>query len=295
MHYKKFACAVLAASLLLPTSSQVFAGIESISSQSVSQDNVDFSNLDSQSIEEVMELPKDNISFIKGNYGDQNIEYTYTSAGREWKAVENSSSDYKELHSEIYLKNDNGDYELFTTMDVKNISATKIDLTFTPENGKASYNETIDMTFQPAGVEILDNQPQERMSITAAADNPSGLPISDWNHYGNFFYNTKVTKYTISFVTNIVVGLVSYSTLGIGGVVVTTAVTNLVSEIVKDNIPDLWYTDKVYYKTVVPPEPGMFRMKVAEKTIHTFYSDSARTKHVKGSPITTEVWLRGYK
>lgn len=69
----------------------------------------------------------------------------------------------------------------------------------------------------------------------------------------------------------------------------------LIAYIVDDQIEDIWYTDFVYYKTLLPPDPKMFRMKVAEKTVHYFYSDSNRDNLMKGSPITSEFWLDGYK
>ena len=292
MNYKKVTATILAASLLIPVAGQSFA-YGSVNSQVESASIVNLRSLDSSSIEQLLDSPKENISFVKGNYGDSEIEYTYTSSGREWKAIEKTSSDFKKLNSDIYLKNDKGEYELFVNFEMDMVSRYKAEITITPQNGEEPLKEVIDNTPQQAGFEFINEQ--SSLSEDIETRNPSGLPISAWNHYGNFFYNTKIAKYTISYVTNIVVGLVGYSALGLAGAIVVSSTTELVAEIVKDKIPDIWYTDKVYYKTVVPPNPNMFRMKVAEKTTHTFYSDSGKTKHRKGSPITSEVWLDGYK
>lgn len=120
-------------------------------------------------------------------------------------------------------------------------------------------------------------------------------PISSWTHYGTFNYSTKIKKYTVAAVTAVISGIVGASTMGAGAAATISSTTGLIAYIVDNQIEDIWYTDFVYYKTLLPPDPKMFRMKVAEKTVHYFYSDSNRDNLMKGSPITSEFWLDGYK
>lgn len=141
------------------------------------------------------------------------------------------------------------------------------------------------------GISVNNSEPK-----LATNSNPSGLPISGWNHYGNYFYSTKIALYTVAAVTATITIIVSRSVeLVKDAAAFVGGITSFVGYVLDKEIPEIWYTDKVYYKTVVPNNPNQFRMKVAEKITHTFYEDSARTKHMKGSPITSEFWLRGYE
>jgi hypothetical protein len=248
------------------------------------------------STKEILELPKRDITFIKGSFEDlSDLEYTYTSNSKKYKVIESASADLTDVESKIYEESLTGEFELIADLTV-NVEGGVVETTITPTNKEAQTVETFTRPSlsEAKAVEIFD-QPlinTETSSITPYANN---YPISDWYHYGNFFYSTKITKYTIAAVSAAITGIVSASTLGAGTIATITAINTLTSYIIGDQIGDIWYTDKVYYKTLVPPDPIIFRIKVAEKTTHTFYSDSSRTQHMKGSPIESEFWLKGYQ
>ncbi|WP_017814247.1 hypothetical protein [Paenibacillus shenyangensis] len=162
---------------------------------------------------------------------------------------------------------------------------------------KSSQSDTITGTIELSKLEKIENEPSaiSTETNTLSVNNPSGLPISDWQHQGNFFYTTTVPIHTVNAV-NILVGYIVNKTDGLGKKATAriTSTLAIVTYIVNNFIPKIWYTDKVYYKTVVPNDPNKFKMKVAEKRIHTFYEDAGRTKNMQGSPVTSETWLEGY-
>lgn len=277
---KKSITTVLALSLGLSIPAEVFA----------SNSNTSISN-ETQSVEEILSLPKKDITFIKGGYNDlSHVEYTYTSNEEQFKVIEDSNNDLSHVQSTIYKKNDLGEFDKFAeqTVDVKGsiVVTTKI-----------GDKKTVENIARP---QVIDNSSansvtKDSYSTNEFSANSSNLPISDWQYYGTFKYSTTIVKYTIVAVTAIIAGIVSTATtLGAGTQATISGTTTLVSYIVNDQVPKIYYTNKVYYKTVVPPNPNQLRIKVAEKTTHTFYSDETRTKQLPGSPITSNFHLEGY-
>lgn len=277
---KKSITMLLALSLSLSTSTEIFAA----------NSNTSVSN-ETQSVEDTLSLPKKDITFIKGGYNDlSHVEYTYTSNEEQFKVIEDSNNDLTHVQSTIYKKNDLGAFDKFAeqTVDVKEsiVVTTKI-----------GDKETVETIARPQAVE--DNSVasviKDSYSVSELSMNSSNLPISDWQYYGTFKYSTDIVKYTIVAVSVIIAGIVSTATtLGAGTQATISGINTLVTYIVNDQVPKIYYTNKVYYKTVVPPNPNQLRMKVAEKTTHTFYSDETRTKQLPGSPITSNFHLEGY-
>lgn len=281
MRIKKSITIILALSLTLSTSSvEVFAANENTS---ISED--------SQSAENILSLPKSNIKFIKGSYNDlSHVEYTYTSNQENFKVIEDSNTDLSNVQSTIYKQDSSGEYTKFAEQNV----SVKESITVKTKIGDKETIETI------ARPQVIEDNPitsvtKDSYSVNELSINSSNLPISDWQYYGTFKYSTTIVKYTIVAVAAIISGIVATATtLGTGTQAAISSTTAVVSYIVNDQVPKIYYTNKVYYKTVVPPNPNQLRMKVAEKTTHTFYSDEARTKQLPGSPVTSNFHLEGY-
>lgn len=299
--FKRILCTVLTIVLVTSIPIQAFGEESATSSKN-------------HPIQDILNVPKENLNFIKGGYDDlSHLEYTYSSKGKNYKVIEDTTDNLAQVNSTIFEQDTSGNFVELAKLTVE-VKSSTIETVITPANSievqsqstnsfKGGSNKIVEIFERPnvsnAEGTFIDSNIEkslaEESSLATLASNPSGLPISDWHHYGNFFYSTKIAKYTIAAVAVTITGIVSVlKILSPGAKATINSTTTLVAFIVDDRIGDIWYTDKVYYKTVVPPDPNMFRMKVAEKTIHTFYSDSGRTQHMKGSPITTEHWLRGY-
>ncbi|EJW19479.1 hypothetical protein M5X00_19045 [Paenibacillus alvei] len=271
--FKKLVISVLIISLIGSISGQVFAK-ESI-------------QVTEHSIQNILAMPKKDITFIKGGFDDlSDMEYTYTSNSKKYKAIEKTSPDLTHVDSEIYEETTTGEFELIANLMVE-VNGAVVETTITPSNGEPKF---VDTFIKPEPTDANTFSPE----LNTLGDR-GDYPISSWTHYGTFNYSTKIKKYTVAAVTAVISGIVGASTMGAGAAATISSTTGLIAYIVDDQIEDIWYTDFVYYKTLLPPDPKMFRMKVAEKTVHYFYSDSNRDNLMKGSPITSEFWLDGYK
>ncbi|WP_411349024.1 hypothetical protein [Paenibacillus sp. WLX2291] len=269
------------------------------------------SQLNSKDIETILSAPKENLTFIKGDFEHtDHLEYTYTNNENTYKIIEDTYGESLGTDSILYKEEGPGSYEAIGKYSLRivngnaNYTISAIDLNQNSVNSLQSESNTnqieaITGTIELNKVERVESGassvPTSNQTLTTNASNPSGLPISAWQHQGNFFYTTTIAIHTINAV-NIAIGYIVNTSGEIGkkATAKITGIAALVTYIVNNGIPKIWYTDKVYYKTVLPADPNQFRMKVAEKRIHTFYEDADRTKNMKGSPVTSEFWLEGY-
>jgi hypothetical protein len=240
-----------------------------------------------QEVEDILAQPKQNITFIKGGYDDiSHLEYTYSSAGRDFKVVEDTNDEYTFVDSTIYIKNQDGIYEKFATQRL-NIDSSMVAVTF-KTNGQTSTE-----TFR------LENPQNISLRSACIGDSPislnssyNGSPVTDWQYWGTFNYSNRIVKFTVAAVTSIIINAVSNSVFPGSAVIVSGVVGTIVIPIVENSIPTVYYTVTIYFKDVIP-EQGTFQMHVAEKNIYKYYSNSSRTNKI-GDTITTFNCLDGY-
>lgn len=275
MKLKKIVCLILAIPLSITASISGYAA----TTDSTAKKDIPYSS--------VLTLPKENITFIKGDYthlGD--LEYTYTSGGKHYKVKESSDEALNRVDSEILELNSNGNYVKIAEQTVRKNSSNVVCTTI--ENGEKSVN-TIPLP------KVSSPTLSQGNTLSTAIASTQNLPTTNWIFYGVFYSSTRIYAYTITAVSSIILGIVSASTFGVGTAIAISTTTRLVAQIVTDQIPNIYYKDYVYYKTVIPPEPGQYAMKVAEENTRCFFSDSARTQQLEGSPVTTDTYLRGYE
>lgn len=248
-------------------------------------DNVKY--LDIKEVENILAQPKQNITFIKGGYDDiSHLEYTYSSAGRDFKVVEYTNDDYTVVDSTIYIKNQDGTYEEFATQKLV-IDSSVVTATF-EANGQTSTESFRLET--PQNISLRSNSISD--SPISLNSSYNGSPVTDWQYWGTFNYSTRIVKFTVAAITSIIINIVSNSAFPGSAVIVSGIVSTIVVPIVENSIPTVYYTVTTYFKDVIP-EQGTFQMHVAEKNIYKYYSDSNRTKKI-GDTITTFNCLDGY-
>lgn len=248
-------------------------------------DNVKY--LDIKEVENILAQPKQNITFIKGGYDDiSHLEYTYSSAGRDFKVVEYTNDDYTVVDSTIYIKNQDGTYEEFATQKLV-IDSSIVTATF-EANGQTSTESFRLET--PQNISLRSNSISD--SPISLNSSYNGSPVTDWQYWGTFNYSTRIVKFTVAAITSIIINIVSNSAFPGSAVIVSGIVSTIVVPIVENSIPTVYYTVTTYFKDVIP-EQGTFQMHVAEKNIYKYYSDSNRTKKI-GDTITTFNCLDGY-
>lgn len=104
----------------------------------------------------------------------------------------------------------------------------------------------------------------------------------------------KKFKKMIASVLTLSMLISTFAEIGVSAKIVAGSATSMAVFIVGHEIETVYYSDMDYYNTVIPDDPRMFRMKVADRNIFRFYSDSARRNQIKG-PIETEEYLSGYQ
>lgn len=249
-------------------------------------DNVKY--LDIKEVENILAQPKQNITFIKGGYDDiSHLEYTYSSAGRDFKVVEYTNDDYTVVDSTIYIKNQDGTYEEFATQKLVIDHSSVVTATF-EANGQTSTESFRLET--PQNISLRSNSISD--SPISLNSSYNGSPVTDWQYWGTFNYSTRIVKFTVAAITSIIINIVSNSAFPGSAVIVSGIVSTIVVPIVENSIPTVYYTVTTYFKDVIP-EQGTFQMHVAEKNIYKYYSDSNRTKKI-GDTITTFNCLDGY-
>ena len=248
----------------------------------------DIKSMDIQEVESILAEPKQNINFLVGGYDDIScLEYTYTSAGRNFKVIEDTNDDYTFVNSTIYIQNPDGIYEEFATQKL-NIDSSVVTATF-EANDQISTETFLIQSAQDASLRSsnIDDSP---ISLNSSY---YGSPVTGWTYWGAFNYSNRITKFTVSAITSIIAGIVSSAALpGVSAVVVSGLVGTVVSQIIEDYVPTVYYRVTTYFKSVIPEE-GTFQMHVAEKNIYRYYSNSGRTNQI-GDTITTFACLDGY-
>ncbi|MBV4429682.1 hypothetical protein [Clostridium tyrobutyricum] len=240
----------------------------------------------------VVKTGKSNFKVLDSNLS--NIEYTYDKDGKSYKVLEKINSQLTDGQSEIYVKNQNGEYELnskiittvrdkkvtFTTTDVKGkiVNTDSVDLNELANQGKIDLNNA-----ESTGSKNINTSSAVRVSIAKTASSS----LTDWKHSKQNFGSNIIARYTIVGVTAVLCGVIGT----LGGAVTAGVVSGLsavVGMIVSEEIPRVYYGQDVYYKYI----KGTYLPR-AERTWTTFYSDSARKHKIKNT-VMYQYYVRGW-
>lgn len=238
-------------------------------------------------IENFLSRPKKNIHFIDGSYSSLKNKYICTCDNYSLKICEKTNNNT--VYSRIYIK-ENKSYKYLARLKTS-IKGQNITYKFITPYGKLTRKESFERPAINYEQKSLSN---EKPGIYTM-DSYDGMKVSGWKYYGTFKYSTKFKKYTVTAVGAAVGAVIGTSSLGVGAAVAASVSAQLIQQIINEHIKVLYYTDKVYYKTVIPPKKWMVKQKVAEKDIFYMYKNSTRTKSVKGSPKTVYHYKKGYK
>ena len=229
--------------------------------------------------------PKSNYNYIKGQLGDTDTIYTYTNGNKTFKVVENASEDFDRVDSTIYIEYDNKEFVEYATQKFRVVN-NEIVITIN-ENGKITTDKIkINNKENTSVINKLPAPPDSILDAQAmlASGGPTwdGFPVSSWEYYGEFNGSADVYKYTAAAVLAALTTLVA-SFFGLAGRMVVAGASTVAGMIVQGAIERIWYTTNVYYQTVIPPEEWMFRRKVAEYShIYVFKSSDKTGANLTG-------------
>lgn len=206
---------------------------------------------------------------IEPNSTLQNMEYTYIDkAGKAVKVIEEANDDLSYVKSQVYTKNETGEYILeyttITEVGEDSILVTKY------ENGKTTQN-SIDL--KP--IKASSKQHTQDIGIN------SEPPISGWELHDTVKYSYRIYTYTVVAVIAVVTGVASAANNA-----VIAGLAYVVDKIIDDLIPQVWYTQ--YWHRKWRKWPTLWEL-VAERNTTYHYSNSSRTNLI--GQTTSEHWL----
>ena len=82
-----------------------------------------------------------NLHFIEGKLGDSHIVYTYEENNKQYKAIETSSDDFKNVTSMIYCLNETGNYILQSTQNFSIDDNGNPEILITTKDGNNRYQK----------------------------------------------------------------------------------------------------------------------------------------------------------
>ncbi|KEF36869.1 hypothetical protein M670_03951 [Schinkia azotoformans MEV2011] len=214
----------------------------------------------------VESVQKSNFQMIKST--DMYLEYSYDENGKSFKIIEEFDADFKGVSSEIYIKNSEGNYELFSEQ-----KSTIEDNNLVIETKKDNKINTEKFEFQTPQINSeelikIDSKDAQLLSgeVTINA-------VTDWIYYDTSKYSDAVKKFTIGAISILIASRIPWATAAD-----LTRISTLAYNIFA---PNLYYTILWYYKW-----DG--NVPVAEMKIAYVYSDSQRTNQLGNAVLTTK-------
>lgn len=250
-----------------------------ISTMSFAKSEIDLGTIQINQQEFITEI--ENVSNVQIKPGStmQNMEYIYTDNGRVYKVVERANIDLTYVYSQVYIKNSANDYVLeystITEVCEDNIRVIK------QQNGKTTENIIDLKQLKENSMKNKDIQGIKNYGV----DSTNVPPISGWEYHDTIKYSYRIYTYTLVAVTAIVSGVAAAA-----GNAYIAGLANVVSYIIDDHIPRVWYTQYWYRKW--RKWPDLVWELVAERCVTYHYSDSQRSNFI--GRTESEHWSKGY-
>lgn len=225
-----------------------------------------------------------NIEFIEISKDNSYIEYVYTEDGKNYKVVERMNPQLTYVESEIYIQNVDESYSLesFVVTDVQSNGDIIVSK---KENGKLS-TDTIkleEITLIRPELKnddfILNNDDftlNDDDSILKETLSTKGIVTTGWVYHSSTKSSYRISTYTVATVNAIIIGICAVAPASVTiGVIAGGA--SLVSYIISDRIPQIYYLKDWYYMWKYLSENPSYKTVVGEKVITGHYRYSNYT------------------
>lgn len=132
----KFICSTLSLTMIASSLSNMH--ILAAENSTIEKENVVYSDTNTDEA-------KTNLVFIEGKAGESHVVYTYNQKGKSYKVVEDSSDDFKNVISQTYVLDENGNYvkDFVQTLSIDNNGIASIT---TETIGEGSISYTMDLS-----------------------------------------------------------------------------------------------------------------------------------------------------
>lgn len=230
-----------------------------------------------ESIDNVLSAEKNNYNYIEGEIGDKHLVYTYESNGSTYKVIEDISDNYDEVNTVIYLQDSNGEYSEFATQNFK-IENNTYTLT-TNADGVVTIDE------QDMGISLPSFDEDHEMPSVFANETYQGYDVTNWQLLDSHNSSTAIHSYTISAVTALVVFIATDGMTG-AAAAAGAAVGSVVTRIIEENTPTLYYKQSYYEKNLVNPPLPLRNFVYGSRWFTNYYEDSNHRYYINYTDIS---------
>lgn len=220
----------------------------------------------------------ENINFIDDNINDGKIIYEMNDNGKTYRITEYIKDNYKVVTSYIEIKQSDNSYKLIS-QDLSIMTNDSIDL--------YSYDYTT-LQSESYSYKINHDITEHEISFEQSEVIPFGNS-SEWVYDGTINGSNKFAKFTLAFITQVIISIALPSTGVVSGIT-STAASSIATYLIDKSIKTVYYKQSYYEKHSLDVS---WYMVTGSKWVTKYYADSKRTKYLN---TTTEiVYLSGYE
>ena len=216
---------------------------------------------------EINQTVRSNLNFEVGKPGDNYLVYTYTENEKDYKVIEFSDMKYKNVYSEIYIKNDVGNYVHHQNKETQISDNGIYSLTTVNSNGKVNVEES--------------SLPKEEINYEGISPKLVSQYYTDpgtgkWL-YRNFNGNARISNMTIAGIASVLGTAVSIAIGGPTGVYVGNALSAIAASYFSVSADRAYY--RVNYKWMMSKLQPV-ALVLRENAVTNYYLDSGHRYHV---------------
>lgn len=218
------------------------------------------------------------ITYIDNDSSDGNIIYEFNNNGIIYRITEYIENNYEKVTSYIEIKQNDGSYKLITK-DQSILTENGIEISTFDYESSTINNYTY--TIANESVTLKNNLDGQEISLLGSS--------SSWVYDGTAYGSNKIAKFTIAFVTQVLIGIALPGS-GIPTAVASAAIGDIASRIIDKLIPTIYYSRAYYEKHALDVS---WYMVTGSKWVTRFYENSDRTQFINS--VTDIVYLDGYE
>lgn len=242
---------------------------------------------------------RENINIISSDL--DNLVYTYMENGKEFKVVESLNENLTEVNSEVFVKNEKGNYELQSEIEATVNNGEMTIATTTENKDSVEVLELSSVVNSTPSINLKNELSQKINPLGTIAENvsndkiqPFGIieenGLTEWRYAGVLTGSNYVLKLTLGAIVAVLASVAIPAMAVAAGVSISAtakvAISYVANSIFSNSFATVYYRQTTYYKYLIGTNPLLPR---AEKTYTTVYSNSARTQQISDTVIA-EYW-----
>lgn len=210
---------------------------------------------------------RSNLKFEVGSPGDRYLIYSYIEDGKSYKVIEFSDSEFKNVHSEVYVLNENGNYVHTQNKETEIADNGVYTLTTASSNGRIE----VEKSTLPKQ-EIIHYESNRVMAGQFYTDPGTGKWL-----YKNYNGDTKIENMTISGITAALGAAIGAFIGGAPGAIIGSGIGAAASSYFSKSADRAYY--RINYKWMMSKLHPV-ALVLRENCVTKFYLDSGHKYYV---------------